>query len=218
MLALGLGEQRIPGPQEVIGPGAQIGEEDSRATHSAGAPQLLHEARHDVIAASVVVSRANEQRAREEEAAAAGTSNRLTGRTQEFRWMSEIEGPTSGVCATVLMGLCPLGSGQFSRRGLLFWAGWPSWRACDNVGCSRAARVWCGASFPCNAGKAGGELLLISAGGISAGVFVCVSVCVDERSWVRTRARVSRARALGGRIGHAERSQMKQQDEQQQAS
>lgn len=58
----------------------------------------------------------NEQRAREESAAEEeeeeeGASNRLTGRTQEFRWMGEIEGPTSGVCATVLVGLCPLGSG-----------------------------------------------------------------------------------------------------------
>lgn len=117
MLALDLGEQRIRGPQEVVGPGAQSGGERSRATHSAGAPQLLHKARHYGIVASVFVSWANEQRAREEEE---GTSNRLTGRAQAFRWKGEIEEPTSGTCATVLVGLCPLGSGQFSRRGLLF--------------------------------------------------------------------------------------------------
>lgn len=67
----------------------------------------------------MLLSRASEQRTgeREEEE---GTSNRLTGRTQTFRGMGEIEGPTSGICAKVLVGLCPLGSGQFSRRGLLF--------------------------------------------------------------------------------------------------
>jgi hypothetical protein len=33
----------------------------------------------------------------EEEEEEEGTSNRLTGRTQAFRWMGEIEGPTSGI-------------------------------------------------------------------------------------------------------------------------
>lgn len=32
--------------------------------------------------------------------------------------MGEVEGPTFGMCATVL-GLCPLESGQLSRRGIL---------------------------------------------------------------------------------------------------
>lgn len=112
MLALGLGVQRSRGLQEGIGPVAQPAEERSRATHSTGASQLLHEARHDDIAASVFVGGASEQRAGEEE----GTSNRLTGRTQAFRWMGEVEGPTSGMCATIPMGLCPLDSGQSSKR------------------------------------------------------------------------------------------------------
>lgn len=56
MLALGFVEQRIRAARDGVGPGAQTGEERSRATHSTGAPQLLHEARHDGIAATVFVN------------------------------------------------------------------------------------------------------------------------------------------------------------------
>lgn len=60
--------------------------------------------------------------------------------------------------------------------------------------------------------QGGREFLLISAGGLSDGV--CVGVGVDEEGEGEEQGE----RAWGGRIGGPNRSQMKQQDERQQAS
>lgn len=59
--------------------------------------------------------------------------------------------------------------------------------------------------------KAGVIFLLISAGGLSNGLGVCVSVCLDEKSKLKSGAG-ARARAWKDELVR-QRSQMKQQDD-----
>lgn len=60
-ISLDLGEHRARGLQRSVGRRGQTAEERSHATHSTGASQLLHEARHGSIVANVWVAGASEK-------------------------------------------------------------------------------------------------------------------------------------------------------------
>lgn len=79
-------------------------------------------------------------------------------------------------------------------------------RQCGMQSCG-AGVVW--RELPMQRSKAGVIFLLISAGGLSDGVGVCVSVCLDEKSESKSGAR---ARAWKDELVR-QRSQMKQQDD-----